>query len=70
MGKDETEIAAKCTGLDVCFLFDVGRSMFIVIRVRGSRRTFDTISGLKYIKTFSTISSGQGGCREFEKTTS
>ena len=31
MGKDEeTEIAVECSVLGVCFLFDVGRSMFDV----------------------------------------
>ena len=33
MGKDEeTEIAVVCSVLDVCFSFDVGRSMFDVRR--------------------------------------
>ena len=33
MGKDEeTEIAVECSLLDVCFSFDVGRSMFDVGR--------------------------------------
>ena len=33
MGKDEeTEIAVKCSVLDACFSFDVGRSMFHVRR--------------------------------------
>ena len=33
MGKDEeTEISVECSVLDVCFSFDVGRSMFDVGR--------------------------------------
>ena len=33
MGKDEeTEIDVECSVLDVCFLFDVGSSMFDVRR--------------------------------------